>query len=207
MFMKRVIFFVAAIASIALGVWTYRYATTNTFSYADCMHTTFVRDASPDWTTVRFDDFSVDIPYSSEWDIEHGGCHWSGGSYNNAIYSVVARGNKQGESWQELAFGRPANNVSSSDSEYHLSHWPAIDMQFAPGNASCGRADVITPLTITVGSATGWQYFEGGAKWCEMVFAFQKDGASYVLTRNMEPTEAFVMDDEMKRIVESINSL
>lgn len=202
--MQRVIVCVTVFATIVLGASVCLFVSnTTSLSYTDCLRTTFVRDAAPSWTTVQFDGFSVDVPYSAEWDIEHGGCRWSGGTYVKAIYSVVIQNDENGEVRQALAFGRPADNVSGSESEYHLSRRGTGVLPFAPSGSSCGRTDT-APVMVTVGSATGWQYFDGGAKWCEMVFDFDKDGTGYALTRNMEPTGTFTMDDEIRRIVESV---
>ena len=181
----------------------------------NCQKPKFIRDADPSWTTVHFDGFIVDIPYSSEWRVESPWCLWEGAHYDPQIYSVVELDLGQGMKKKEIAFGRPTNNITSISSEYHLSR-RSLASSFNPGiptSWSCLDADIETPMHLTVEGVAGTRYFQGGTKWCEIMFQFSKDGYEYTLRRDLEPSmsngladnELAEIDEEMKRIITSVH--
>lgn len=186
----------------------------------DCDQPSFVRDAAPQWETIDFDGISVGIPYSNDWNVERPECLWQGASYNSTMYDVFERQNDYGESWRELTFGRPTNNLSNIGREYHLTRQeaPAALFDVVPSNWSCLNSAIETPKEIVIGGSKGWRYFVGGAKWCEMVVEWKIGNSLYTLGRNLEPKWTSLTSDdektraqalseidlEMQRIIESI---
>lgn len=185
---------------------------------SDCPRPNFIRTVTPSWTTVSLDGYSVDIPFSNDWHVKNARCLWEGADYDPFLYSVSDVDNGYGEWRRTLRFGRPANDLSSIEHEYSLSREkvPPEFSDFLPSNWSCGGTDIESPKKMTVGKVTGWRYFEGGAKWCDMVFQFVRGGYAYTLERNLEPTWPATnrtnaataifndIDPEMKKIIESI---
>lgn len=185
-------------------------------AFTSCSRPVFTRSASPEWTTIVVDGFTVTIPYSSLWDVENAQCLRDGAQYDPAVYQVTAVQGSGDATWFELAFGRPANNLTSIDREYHLVRRETTDRDadLMPDSWSCVADDIPTPVEMTFGDTTGWRYFRGGAKWCQIVFQFTEEGMTYTLERNLEPkadahvsdTELAAIDEEMQRIIESIDA-
>lgn len=213
--MKKVLLAIAVMSFVAVTALLWKdYQLNNDETLANCSQPILIRAESPTWTTVVVDGFTVDIPYSSSWDVESTKCPWDRTYYDPAVYQVSEVHNNN-ESWFELAFGRPANNLTSIDHEYHLSQREAtsMDMDVMPDGWSCLPYEIETPKEMSIGNTTGWRYFSGGAKWCEIVFRFTKGGQTYSLERNLEPRASEKMSDvelseidaEMQRIIESIH--
>ncbi len=149
-----------------------------------------IRDAPPIWQTVELDGFSVEVPYSPDWTVSGIGISVDD-KYDSEVYGIN--------------FGRPINNSHSVGREYTLTQYPREDLDNGPGvmdHSGCYGAS----SRATVGNARGVMFFQGGATWCSLNFAFTVGSHTYYLEQRVDkfglpPKE---IGDEMSRIIQSV---
>jgi len=153
----------------------------------------FARDDAAAWRDVSASGYHVSVPYSPRWTV---------GGIGMSVYDD--NDNTSGA----IAFGKPTDDGNSIGREYFLSRevkGPAFGNINIDSFPWCGDGRQFAEK-VEVGKIQGYKYFEGGAKWCSLSFAFAVGKHVYYLRHNVDigqsPPEN--IDSEMHKIIEGI---
>ncbi|MBP7005519.1 hypothetical protein KBB27_00125 [Patescibacteria group bacterium] len=160
--------------------------------------TLFQREAKPEWKKVRFDGFSLSVPYSSQWKV-------------SAVGMSVYDPDHLHENVSSLRFGRPSDAGTFFAREYII-YRELRDGKFEDNSLERLKIDLASACVdgygaklLKIGNIEGIAHHSGGAMGCSMGFAFNRGRYTYYLYKSSDikgnPPE---IDDEMRRVVESI---
>lgn len=160
--------------------------------------TLFQREAKPEWKTVRFDGFSLSIPYSPQWKVSMVGL---------SIYDLDHLNGKI----SFLRFGRPSDAGTFFAREYII-YRESRDGKFEDNSLERLKIDLESACVdgygsklLKMGSIQGIAHHSGGAKGCSMGFVFNRGRYTYYLYKSSDiGSNSPEIDDEMRRVVESI---
>lgn len=151
-----------------------------------------VRDAVPNWKSVKFFSISVSIPYSEKWKIRSVGI------------STFDEENQGGAIFYR--FGKPIDGGTFVEREYFLERSEKKNLESLLKELTGGCGEEVASEKIQIGNIYAVKHYAGGARGCSVGIAIVSGKYTYSLYRNSDiGQDAPEINDEMKKIISSIH--
>ena len=151
------------------------------------------RDATVSWKQSELEDFSMLVPFSTDWKI-------------NGVGLSVADVDILSEKKQtDVRFGGLIDYGTYFGREYSLERMPLKTMDLLQVELAYSCDSKIPTERFSIGKIQGLRFSAGGARGCSVGFVFNKGDYTYYLHRTSDiGTETPEINDVMKKIIQNI---